>query len=232
MPESAPDVRAPHGFRPHRLRLIVFDWDGTLADSTAIIADAIRAACADVGAEVPDRIAARYVIGLGLSDALRHVAPTLAPGRHSELSARFRHHYLARDAEIPLFEGARELLDDLDRAGYYLAVATGKTRIGLDRSLIHTRLTRRFHVPRCADEGRPKPHPDMLLHVLATTGVAAGDALMIGDTTHDLDLACNAGTHALAVTYGAHEKEGLASRNPLGTVHSIAELRQWLEQNG
>ena len=219
-------------FQPRRLRLIVFDWDGTLADSTAIIADAIRAACGDIGIDVPDPTAARYVIGLGLADALRHVAPGLPVARHPELAARYRHHYLARDGEIPLFEGARELLEGLDAAGYYLAVATGKTRVGLDRSLRHHGLQRRFHATRCGDEGLPKPHPDMLLHVLATTGVNADATLMIGDTVHDLDLARNAGAHALAVSYGAHDSAGLASRAPLALVDSIAALRRWIGEHG
>jgi len=219
-------------FHPKRFRLIVFDWDGTHADSTAIIADAIRAACGDVGAEVPDAVAARYVIGLGLADALRHVAPALPAGRHAELAARYRYHYLARDGEIPLFDGVHELLQELDGAGFYLAVATGKSRIGLDRALRHHGLAQRFHVTRCADEGRPKPHPDMLLHVMATTGVGGEHALMVGDTTHDLDLARNAGAHALAVTYGAHPAAELAACMPLASVDSIAALRRWIGENG
>jgi phosphoglycolate phosphatase len=217
--------------QPRRFRLIVFDWDGTLADSTAIIVDAIRAACADVGVEIPDRTSARYVIGLGLADALRHVAPGLPVEKHPELAARYRHHYLAHDGEIPLFDGARELLQDLDDAGFYLAVATGKTRVGLDRSLLHHRLQQRFHATRCGDEGRPKPHPDMLLHVMATTGITADAALMVGDTVHDLDLARNAGAQALAVAWGAHDAAGLASRAPLATVESITALRHWIGDN-
>ncbi len=217
--------------RPRRFRLLVFDWDGTLADSTAIIADAIRAACGDVGVAVPDPVAARYVIGLGLGDALRHVAPTLPPHRHAELAARYRHHYLARDGEIPLFDGVPKLLQELEEAGHFLAVATGKSRIGLDRALLHHGLRPRFHCTRCADEGLPKPHPDMLLHVMTATGVSGSEALMIGDTTHDLDLAHNAGAEALAVSYGAHDAAGLASRAPLATVDSIAALRAWLAAN-
>src|SRR5262245_38447213 len=118
-----------------RFRLIVFDWDGTLADSTAIIAQAIQAALRDMGETVPDEMAARYVIGLGLTDALRTVAPALPLHRHSELAAHYRRHYLAREDDIPLFEGARDMLHELDRAGYFLAIATGKTRMGLDRVL-------------------------------------------------------------------------------------------------
>ena len=217
--------------RPRRYRLLVFDWDGTLADSTSIIATALQAACRDVGEPVPDDVSARFVIGLGLADALAHVAPALPVERHPELSARYRHHYLARDAQIPLFEGAAELLAHLHSEGFMLAVATGKTRVGLDRALAGCALGERFHATRCADEGRPKPHPDMLLHLMERLGVAPGETLMIGDTTHDLELARAAGVDAVAVAYGAHESLGLAAARPLATVHSIAELRAWLDRN-
>jgi phosphoglycolate phosphatase len=221
-------MREPYS---RRYRLIVFDWDGTLADSTAIIAAAIQEACRDVGEPVPDNVSARFVIGLGLAEALSHVAPALPVERHPELSARYRHHYLSRDPEIPLFEGVRALLDDLHARGFMLAVATGKTRVGLDRALASNALAARFHATRCADEGRPKPHPDMLLHLMERLGVAPPQTLMIGDTTHDLELARAAGVDAVAVAYGAHEPVGLAAAGPLATVHSIAELRAWLDQN-
>jgi phosphoglycolate phosphatase len=214
-----------------RYRLLVFDWDGTLADSTAIIAAAIQEACRDVGEPVPDNVSARFVIGLGLAEALSHVAPALPVERHPELSARYRHHYLSRDPEIPLFDGVRALLDDLHAQGFMLAVATGKTRVGLDRALASNALAARFHATRCADEGRPKPHPDMLLHLMERLGVAPRQTLMIGDTTHDLELARAARVDAVAVAYGAHGPVGLAAARPLATVHSIAELRAWLDQN-
>jgi len=220
-----------HECRPRRYRLLVFDWDGTLADSTAIIAAAIQAACRDVGEPVPDNLSARFVIGLGLVEALLHVAPALPIERHPELSARYRHHYLARDAQIPLFDGVTELLADLHAEGFMLAVATGKTRIGLDRALAGNALVERFHATRCADEGRPKPHPDMLLHLMSKLDVAPDETLMIGDTTHDLELARAAGVDAVAVSYGAHEPAGLVAAEPLATVHSIPELRAWLDQN-
>jgi phosphoglycolate phosphatase len=220
-----------HECRPRRYRLLVFDWDGTLADSTAIIAAAIQAACRDVGEPVPDNLSARFVIGLGLVEALLHVAPALPIERHPELSARYRHHYLACDAEIPLFDGVTELLADLHAEGFMLAVATGKTRIGLDRALAGNALVERFHATRCADEGRPKPHPDMLLHLMSKLDVAPDETLMIGDTTHDLELARAAGVDAVAVSYGAHEPAGLVAAEPLATVHSIPELRAWLDQN-
>jgi phosphoglycolate phosphatase len=215
-----------------RFDLIVFDWDGTLADSTSIIANALQEACRDLGQSVPDSVSARFVIGLGLADALAHVAPDLPIERHPELSARYRHHYLARDPEIPLFAGARELLDQLALAGYLLAVATGKTRVGLDRALRANDLHARFHATRCADEGRPKPHPEMLLNLIARLDVLPARTLMIGDTTHDLELARAAGAAAVAVAYGAHETDGLAASAPLAIVHSVAELHRWLEANG
>jgi phosphoglycolate phosphatase len=216
---------------PQRFRLLVFDWDGTLADSTGIIAGAIQQACVDLGLPAPDDAAARFVIGLGLADALRRVAPTLPAADYPRLSERYREHYLARDPEIPLFGGAREMLEELDARGFLLAIATGKSRVGLTRALTQQRLAHRFVASRCADEGFPKPHPDMLLALMDRCGVEPVETLMIGDTTHDLALARNAGASALAVAYGAHAAEGLAEFSPLATVASIAELAAWLRAN-
>ena len=213
-------------------RLVVFDWDGTLSDSTSIIAEAIQSACRDMGESIPSDAAARFVIGLGLSDAIKTVAPGLPAHRHSELADHYRRHYLSREGEIPLFEGARELLDELHGGGYLLAVATGKSRIGLDRALAYHGLAARFHATRCADEGYPKPHPDMLLHLMRRLEVDTSRTLMIGDTTHDMELARNAGTKALAVSYGAHTLQGLAGTKPLSTVHSLAEMVAWLREHG
>jgi phosphoglycolate phosphatase len=216
---------------PRRFPFLVFDWDGTLADSTAIIVTSLQQACRDVGEPVPDDGTARFVIGLGLADSLRRVAPGLPEDRYPELTARYRHHYLAQDAAIPLFAGARELLDDLDAAGFTLAIATGKSRAGLARALAQQGIGDRFAATRCADEGFPKPHPDMLLHLMDRVGAAAASTLMIGDTTHDVALARNAGAAALAVTYGAHEPADLARSGALGTVDSMAELRAWIGAN-
>ena len=219
-------------FAPRRYDLIVFDWDGTLSDSTALIAASIRAACVDVGQPMPSERDARYVIGLGLADALAHVAPALAADGRRALAERYRHHFLAREHDVPLFDGAAALLAGLEGAGYRLAVATGKSRAGLDRALARNGLERRFHATRCADEGYPKPHPDMLLTLMDRLAAEPSRTLMIGDTTHDLDLARNAGTQALAVAWGAHDPEGLALRGPLATVHSVGELAAWLADNG
>ena len=216
---------------PRRFRAIVFDWDGTLVDSTALIAGALRSACAAIGNPVPSETDARFVIGLGLADALAHVAPGLSPDQQRALTAHYRTHYLGGEATIPLFDGAPALLEELDAAGFLLGVATGKTRVGLDRAIAANGLAGRFHATRCADEGFPKPHPGMLHALMDRLGVQPGETLMIGDTTHDLDLARNAGAHAVAVAYGAHDVEGLRTRAPLALVHSIAELRQWLSSH-
>ncbi len=215
-----------------RFRLVVFDWDGTLADSTTIIARSIREALGDMGEPVPGEDAARWVIGLGLADALRIVAPRLPAHRHHELTAHYRTRYLGAEQDIAMFPGAIDLLDELERAGYFLGVATGKSRRGLDRVLEKNGLAKRFHATRCADEGQPKPHPDMLLHLMDRLGVEPSETLMIGDTTHDVELARNAGAEAIAVTYGAHDPHILAAVGPLQTVDSIADLAQWLRENG
>jgi phosphoglycolate phosphatase len=216
---------------PRRFRLLVFDWDGTLADSTSLIAGCLQAACADIGLPVPDNEAARHVIGLGLVDAMRRVAPTLPRERYAELTARYRDRYLALDADIELFDGVREMLAELEDAGHLLAIATGKSRAGLARAMAQQRVTGCFVATRCADEGLPKPHPDMLLWLMDRAGVDAAETLMIGDTTHDLELARNAGAAAIAMTHGAHPSAELERLAPLATVDSIAALRGWLRAN-
>jgi len=213
---------------PRRYRLLAFDWDGTLADSTALIAGALQQACRDLGISVPDRDAARHVIGLGHADAIRHLAPTLQPALHARFSERYSVHYLAGDAAIPLFDGVRDMLSELVERGFLLGIATGKTRRGLTRALAQHGIAHHFSASRCADEGFPKPHADMLLALMDLAGVEPDETLMIGDTTHDLLLARNAGVAAVAVAYGAHAPDGLAEMSPLATVHSIAELRAWL----
>ena len=213
---------------PLRYRLLVFDWDGTLADSAAIIVEALQRACADLELPVPDDAAARYVIGLGLNDALRHVAPTLLREDYPKLSARYRVHYLNRDPEIPLFAGAEAMLATLEARGHLLAIATGKSRRGLDRALEQAGIGRHFVATRCADEGLPKPDPDMLLHLMKHLGAAPAETLMIGDTTHDLLLAANAGVDAVGVAYGAHPADSLLEERSLAVVESVGDLAHWL----
>ena len=217
--------------RPRQFDLIVFDWDGTLFDSTALIAGCIQSACADLGLPVPARQDAAYVIGLGLHDALRHVAPSLDEARVPELGQRYRHHYFASQHELSLFEGTLEMLADIKARQHWLGVATGKTRQGLNEALQHVELRGVFDATRTADETRSKPHPQMLQELMREFGVEPERTLMIGDTTHDLQLAANAGAASIAVSYGAHEPKAFAQYDTRLVAHSVAQLHQWLNDH-
>jgi phosphoglycolate phosphatase len=211
--------------------LIVFDWDGTLLDSAGAIARAIQASCRDLGLAVPSDTRARHVIGLGLEAALRYAAPDLPLERTPEMVERYRFHYLSGDHELALFDGIPALLDDLKSAGHILAVATGKSRLGLNRAFGHSGLAALFQASRCADECHSKPHPQMLEELMAAFGVPPARTLMIGDTSHDLLMATNAGVASLAVTYGAHPQEHLLEHHPLACLDTVAELDSWLKCN-
>jgi phosphoglycolate phosphatase len=215
--------------RARRYDLVVFDWDGTLFDSTALIARCIQQACADLGLAVPAEADARYVIGLGLVDALAHVAPELPRERYRELGERYRHHYVAAHDEVALFEGTREMLGMLKARNHLLGIATGKTRRGLDDALRIAGLEGLFDVTRTADETASKPDPRMLLELMHAVGVVPERTLMVGDTTHDLQLAANAGADAIGVSYGAHTHDAFGAFDPRHVAHSVAELRAWLE---
>jgi phosphoglycolate phosphatase len=212
--------------------LVIFDWDGTLMDSTRMIARSLQAACRDVGVAVPSQSEALFVIGLNLTDTFARVAPGLDAAGQARLAERYRHHFLAGEHEAPLYDGVPEMLSELHAGGRRLAVATGKARRGLDRVLEQTGLRRWFEATRCADEGFAKPHPGMLLRLLDITGVEPRRALMVGDTTHDLELAANAGVDAVAVSYGAHPPELLRTRPAVARVDSVPELHRWLAASG
>jgi phosphoglycolate phosphatase len=215
-----------------RFDLLIFDWDGTLMDSASSIALCLQAACRDLGFRVPSDRDARYVIGLGLKDAMAHVLPELAVAEYPRVTERYRHHFLQHDAGTTLFCGAEDMLRELRDAGYLLAVATGKSRRGLDRALATTGLTECFHATRCADEGHTKPDPGMLHRLLETLDVPPDRALMIGDTTHDMAMAEAAGVARLAVRHGAHDERELLEYSPLACVGSCAELHAWLSEHG
>jgi phosphoglycolate phosphatase len=214
-----------------RFELLVFDWDGTLIDSAGTIVHCIQSACRDLGLPVPDAARASHVIGLGLNDALAYAVPGLAPADYGSMVARYRKHFLERDASIPLFRGAAAMLSDLRDRGHVLAIATGKSRAGLDRALGNTGLAHLFASSRCADQCASKPAPDMLFELMDELDTGAANTLMIGDTAHDLQMAEHAGVRAVAVSYGAHDKADLAARLPLACVDSIEELGQWLKRN-
>jgi phosphoglycolate phosphatase len=212
--------------------LVIFDWDGTLMDSTRLIAKSLQSACADAGVQVPTERDALFVIGLDMQDTFKLVAPDTDEATRKLLSERYRFHFLANEHEAPLYEGVEPMLSDLHARGRRLAVATGKARRGLERALDATGLRPWFEATRCADEGFAKPHPGMLLMLLDITGVEPRRALMVGDTTHDLELAANAGVDAVAVTYGAHDAGLLATRPAKARVGSVAELHRWLAASG
>lgn len=212
--------------------LIVFDWDGTLMDSTGMIAASIQAAARDLGIAEPSDERARHIIGLGLIDALRHAMPDLPPERYQEVAERYRHHYLARDHELLLFAGVAELIEELAAAGFQLAVATGKSRNGLERALAVSGLGKYFQASRCADECHSKPHPQMLEELMGEEfGVSPAATLMIGDTTHDLQMAKRAGAGGLGVAYGAHPRAMLEAEAPLFCADDVPQLAAWLRAN-
>jgi phosphoglycolate phosphatase len=206
----------------------VFDWDGTLIDSTHAITDAIRSSAADLGLPVPSRERASHVIGLGLLEAIHYAVPEIRREQMPAFIERYRVHFLRRDEDLRAFDGIDALLEELVGSGVMLAVATGKSRAGLNRALDQTGWKPHFLTTRCADEGAPKPDPWMLEDILAELDVPAGRTVMIGDTTHDLRMAQAAGTAAVAVTYGAHPVDELRACAPAACVDSVAELRAWL----
>jgi len=214
-----------------RYDLIVFDWDGTVMDSTAVIAGSIQAACRDLGLNIPDEDTARHVIGLGLDQALRYAVPDLPESMRPELVERYRHHFLAQDQAIPLFEGARETIAELHDAGYRLGVATGKSRAGLNRAMDSTGMKEYFHATRTADQAFSKPDPAMLFELMEELGASAERTLMVGDTTHDVQMAQNAKVDVVAVGYGAHTPRQLRELKPLALVDDFAELRAWFSVN-
>jgi len=222
-------MRARAGFAvSRRFELLIFDWDGTLMDSASAIVSALQSACADVGLPVPSEEQARYIIGLGLSDAMGHILPDVDPAHYPRIVERYRFHYLRNDADTTLFPGAAELVSALKQDGFLLAVATGKGRRGLDRVLENTGLKGLFDASRCADEGHSKPDPAMLEALLDELAVSASRALMIGDTTHDMEMARAAGVARLAVAYGAHPRDALLRYEPVACVDDLQQLKNWL----
>ncbi len=217
--------------RPRQYDLIAFDWDGTLFDSTAIITRCIQNAVRDVGGAVPGDKEAAYVIGMGLMQALAHAAPDVPADRYPLLGERYRFHYMAHQNDLSLFAGVLELLGELKQRHHWLAVATGKSRRGLDEVLHTVQLKGMFDASRTADETAGKPHPRMLQELMAEFGVAPERTLMIGDTTHDLQMAINAGCPSVGVSYGAHEPEAFHALQPLHVAHSVRELHDWLLAN-
>jgi len=216
---------------PRRFELLIFDWDGTLMDSAGVIVDSIQRACQDLGLEVPSERASRQIIGLGLAQALQTLLPDLPADHYPQLVEAYRRHYLGRDQDIPLFEGVEAGIRDLHRRGYQLAVATGKSRLGLSRALESSGLGSWFSATRTADQTHSKPHPAMVLELVEELGADPRRTLVIGDTSHDLQMAASASVASLGVTYGAHQAEDLLPHAPLALLDSFSEVHAWLAAN-
>ena len=208
--------------------LIVWDWDGTIANSTGMIVDAIVLAAAQVGLPALDPIAASNIIGLGLKESIHALFGDLAADKAQQLASQYNANYYAGESAIPLFDGARELIIELHRRGFKLAVATGKGRRGLDLALEHCGLAKYFHETRTMGECFSKPHPQMLDELMDELVVRPERTLMIGDTSYDLEMAQNAGVKSVAVTFGAQSRDKLVGYNPLHIFDEFADLRNWL----
>ena len=209
-------------------QLIVFDWDGTLMDSTAHIVNCMQQAISAL--ELPSLAdsAISHIIGLGLDEAVLTLYPDADQNLITTLADKYRQVWLNSPHETPLFENARELILQLADNDYLLAVATGKSRRGLDKVLTATGLTDYFHATRCADECHSKPHPQMLEELMEHLGVEKQQTLMIGDTEFDLKMAHNAGAHSLAISHGAHSIETLQACQPKAIVDDLHQVEQWL----
>ncbi len=215
-----------------RYRLVIFDWDGTLMDSAARIVSCMQAASLEAGwGELADD-AIRDIIGLGLPEAIDKLCPGIDPGRSELLRSRYAFHFVEGDATPMRFfpgveAGVAGLRGISDRR---LAVATGKSRRGLDRIFRESGSAGWFHASRTADETRSKPHPQMLEELLVELDVDVGEAVMIGDTEYDLEMARALGMDRIAVTWGVHAPERLAASRPVFTAEAVPELFDWLNR--
>src|SRR5690625_1555038 len=207
-----------------KYKAVIFDWDGTVMDSTYSITHSIQLASQDLGLPVPSREEASWIIGLSLETGLYRILPQLDEHTMPKFIERYRHHYFQRDTNLKLFDGMLELLNELKQQRILLSVATGKKRLGLDRALQATGLGPIFNATRCADETKSKPDPQMLHEVLWELDIAPAEAVMVGDASHDIDMARNAGLDGLAVTYGAHDLRTLQQSEPVEIVHDVAQL--------
>ena len=214
-----------------KIKLIVFDWDGTLMDSEAQIVACLHAAIADLGLEPMEDDTVKNVIGLGLREAI----DTLVPGRdqkfHQTFVDYYRKYWFQSESSV-LFEGVREVLDTFRQQDLLLGVATGKARLGLERVLGETDLASCFHATRCADEAPSKPHPQMLLDIITKLDVLPKETLMVGDTEYDMEMATNAGVAKIAVRTGVHSEERLNRHAPLVCLERLIDMPMWLSDAG
>ena len=208
--------------------LIVWDWDGTLADSAGMITNAIVKAAEQVGLPPLTPQAASSIIGLGLPEAIDALYKDISADQAKALATHYNINYFAGESEILLFPGAADFIKTLNRRGFKLAVATGKSRRGLNLALEHTQLRRYFHATRTVDECFSKPHPQMLDELMDDLVVLPERTLMIGDTSYDLQMAKNAGVQAIGVTYGAQSSSQWKGLDPIQQFDDFASMSQWL----
>jgi phosphoglycolate phosphatase len=210
-------------------QLIVFDWDGTLMDSTPHIVNCMQRAISELDLPPLSDEAISHIIGLGLNEAVETLYPGSSPALVQTLANKYREIWLSLPTETPLFDNARELISKLNNLGLFVGVATGKSRRGLDKVLKATELEQAFIATRCADECHSKPHPQMLQEIMDFVAVPPANTLMIGDTEFDLMMAHNAGAHSLAITHGAHPQARLEACEPRGMVNDLHEVERWLD---
>ena len=214
-----------------KYQLIIFDWDGTLMDSTAQIINCMQLATKEVGAEQRSDAAIRDIIGLGLEEAIHALYPEATQDFINQTVIVYRDYYLFKDkTPSPLFAGVVDMLDELREGGYDLAIATGKSRRGLDKGLNETNLHDYFPITRCADETRSKPDPQMLSEILTDYNTQHTTALMIGDSEYDLQMANNAHMASLAVTYGVHDLQRLMQQKPVDHVTSARNISKKIKE--
>lgn len=212
-----------------RFEAVIFDWDGTVVDSVEHIADCLLHAATSTGFPALERTAYRDIIGLGLVEALRRLYPGLNADETERMRGAYSAQFMATSADNQrTFPGITTILEDLHAANRRCAVATGKSRRGLDQALAASRLARWFHVTRCADETRSKPDPRMLTEILAHFNLQPTDAVMIGDTRYDLQMAQAIGMPAIGVSWGVHGEDVLAQYDPVAIVHNSDQLRDLL----
>ena len=209
--------------------LLVFDWDGTICDSLGHIVASLQYAisCMAFAERSEDQL--RNIIGLGLLEAMERLYPGISSQQREQLAIHYREYYLGNASRsTSVFEGVEQTIKGLHERGHTLAVATGKSRKGLDHALQESGLGDLFHFSRCADETFSKPHPQMLQEIMDLAAVEPSATLMVGDSEHDLQMASNAGVRAAAVSYGAQPMEYLVKFNPVVCFHSLNELPDWL----
>ena len=211
--------------------LIIFDWDGTLANSTQLIVDAICNGSEEVGLPVPSQSAASGIIGLGFREAAYALFGSIPDEQLAELTARYTHYYGLGEDHIPLFDGVPETIAHLTQKGVPLAVATGKGRRGLNKALANSGIAHHFLATRCVDECQSKPHPQMIMELMDEVAATPERTLMVGDTSFDLQMAKNANVASLGVTYGAHPLERLLPHAPLAHFEQFTDLSRWLKAN-